>query len=129
MIEPGKCVMIVVTKKNCSLCNNFMQNHFRSIMSHLTGHVNVIAIETSDTLLCPDFLDPYVQEFPTILMCSYNEYQKFFNNNGTLKRTSGNFSCEVLGRQNGQHVLSVSSVHNVVNVCVNWALFTCSRLR
>jgi hypothetical protein len=105
-----------------------MQNHFKNIMSQLTGQINVFAIETSDTILCPDFLDPYVQDFPTILMCSYNEYQNFFHSDGRLKRKAGNFNCEVLGWQAGRRVFTLSEVHNPVNVCVNWARFNCGKM-
>jgi len=125
----GQHVMIIVTKRDCTLCNNFMQNHFRSIMSQLTGRINVFAIETSDNILCPDFLDPYVQDFPTILMCSYNEYLTYFHTDGRLKRKSGDFKCEILGWQHGRRVHTISEVHNPVSVCVNWALFTASRLQ
>jgi len=132
MSSQGKSVIIVVTKKGCSRCDTFTRSHLPSISKQLKDSINVTIIETSDSRLCPEFLDPYVRNFPTLLMCSWNEFQNFFHSDGRLKSNDRRrFNCKVFGLDDsGYRVFdSIADVYNPVVVCVDWARTTDTKLR
>lgn len=125
--------MIMITKQGCSACDMWRTRHVPEVIRYLSGTINITNIEISDTKICPRFLDEYVKMFPTLLMCTWSEFQAFFNPDGSLKPNTANrrFKCRVFDIDDYGNVMyeSIAQVQNPVQVCINWALRTDKKLK
>ncbi len=77
-------VLIYISKDSCGACKVFNAKEWESLKYRLNGKARFVSFRIKDSQRVPEAIEAYAQWFPSIILTSAANYNKYFSDDDKL---------------------------------------------